>query len=56
MRKTTRKSFLALVLVLAMLAGLSVPAMAAEEESKTITICQKIYPLGMINPFVFASN
>ena len=31
MRNTARKQFLALVLVLAMLAGLSVPALAAEE-------------------------
>ncbi|MCI9121207.1 MAG: LysM peptidoglycan-binding domain-containing protein [Oscillibacter sp.] len=56
MRKTTRKSFLALVLVLAMLAGLSVPAMAAEEESKTITILQTSDLHGMINPFDYASN
>ena len=56
MRKPTRKSFLALVLVLAMLAGLSVPAMAAEEESKTITILQTSDLHGMINPFDYASN
>ena len=50
MRKTARKQFLALALVLAMLAGLGVPAMAAEE-GKTITILQTSDLHGMVNPF-----
>ena len=54
MRKT--KQFFALVLVLAMLAGLSIPAMAAEGEEKTITILQTSDIHGMINPFDYASN
>lgn len=56
MRKTARKQFLALALVLAMLAGLGVPAMAAEEEGKTITILQTSDLHGMVNPFDYASN
>ena len=56
MRKTARKQFLALALVLAMLAGLGVPAMAAEEEVKTITILQTSDLHGMVNPFDYASN
>ena len=56
MRNTGRKQFLALVLVLAMLAGLSVPAMAAEEGGKTITILQTSDLHGMVNPFDYASN
>ena len=55
MRKTARKQFLALALVLAMLAGLGVPAMAAEE-GKTITILQTSDLHGMVNPFDYASN
>ena len=55
MRKTARKQFLALALVLAMLAGLGVPAMAAEE-GKTITILQTSDLHGMVNPFHYASN
>ena len=55
MRKTTRRQFLALALVLAMLAGLSVPALAAEED-KTITILQTSDLHGMVNPFDYASN
>ena len=56
MRKTARKQFLALALVLAMLAGRGVPAMAAEEEGKTITILQTSDLHGMVNPFDYASN
>lgn len=56
MRKTTRKQFLALALVLAMLAGLSVPALAAEEGGKTITILQTSDLHGMVNPYDYASN
>lgn len=56
MRRTTRKSFLALALVLAMLAGLSVPALAAEEGGKTVTILQTSDLHGMVNPFDYASN
>lgn len=56
MQKTARKQLLALVLALAMLAGLSVPAMAAEEEGKTITILQTSDLHGMVNPFDYASN
>lgn len=56
MRKTTRKQFLALALVLAMLAGLGVPAMAAEEGEKTITILQTSDLHGMVNPYDYASN
>ena len=56
MQKTGRRAFLALVLVLAMLAGLSVPALAAEEEGKTITILQTSDLHGMVNPFDYASN
>lgn len=55
MRKSSRKQFLALVLVLAMLAGLSVPALAAEG-GKTITILQTSDLHGMVNPFDYASN
>lgn len=55
MRKTTRKQFLALALVLAMLAGLSVPALAAEE-GKTVTILQTSDLHGMVNPYDYASN
>ena len=56
MRNTARKQFLALVLVLAMLAGLSVPALAAEEGGKTVTILQTSDLHGMVNPFDYASN
>ncbi|MCX4373459.1 MAG: 5'-nucleotidase C-terminal domain-containing protein, partial [Dysosmobacter sp.] len=56
MRKTARKQFLALALVLAMLAGLGVPAMAAEEEGNTITVLQTSDLHGMVNPFDYASN
>ena len=50
MRNTARKQFLALALVLAMLAGLSVPALAAEEGGKTVTILQTSDLHGMVNP------
>ncbi len=56
MRNTARKQFLALALVLAMLAGLGVPALAAEEGEKTITILQTSDLHGMVNPFDYASN
>ena len=56
MQKTGRRAFLALVLVLAMLAGLSVPALAAEEGGKTVTILQTSDLHGMVNPFDYASN
>ena len=56
MRNTARKQFLALALVLAMLAGLSVPALAAEEGGKTVTILQTSDLHGMVNPFDYASN
>nr|WP_326209897.1 5'-nucleotidase C-terminal domain-containing protein [uncultured Oscillibacter sp.] len=56
MRNTARKQFLALVLVLAMLAGLSVPALAAEEGGKTVTILQTSDLHGMVNPYDYASN
>jgi len=46
---------LALMLVLAVLAGLSVPALAAEDD-KTITILQTSDLHGMVNPFDYASN
>ena len=50
MRRAARKQFLALFLVLAMLAGLGVPALAAEGE-KTVTILQTSDLHGMVNPF-----
>ena len=56
MRQYARKQLLALVLAVAMLAGLSVPALAAEEESKTVTILQTSDLHGMVNPFDYASN
>uniref|UniRef100_UPI002D7EDE1B bifunctional metallophosphatase/5'-nucleotidase n=1 Tax=Oscillibacter sp. TaxID=1945593 RepID=UPI002D7EDE1B len=56
MRNTARKQLLALVLALAMLAGLSVPALAAEEGGKTVTILQTSDLHGMVNPFDYASN
>lgn len=56
MRKTTRKQLLALALVLAMLAGLGVPALAAEEGGKTVTILQTSDLHGMVNPYDYASN
>ena len=56
MQRTTRKKLLALVLAIVMLAGLSVPALAAEEEGKTITILQTSDLHGMVNPFDYASN
>lgn len=56
MRKKTRRQLLALALALVMLAGLSVPAMAAEEDGKTITILQTSDLHGMVNPFDYASN
>ncbi len=55
MRKIVRKQLLALVLTAAMLAGLSVPVLAAEE-GKTITILQTSDLHGMVNPFDYASN
>lgn len=54
MKKTTRKQLLALVLAVAMLAGLSIPALAVED--KTITILQTSDLHGMVNPFDYASN
>ncbi|WP_295761564.1 5'-nucleotidase C-terminal domain-containing protein [uncultured Oscillibacter sp.] len=56
MRKTARKQILALLLAAAMLAGLSVPALAAEEGEKTVTILQTSDLHGMVNPFDYASN
>ena len=55
MQRTARKQLLALVLAVAMLAGLSIPALAAEED-KTITILQTSDLHGMVNPFDYASN
>ena len=56
MQKAARKQLLALMLALAMLAGLSIPAMAAEETGKTVTILQTSDLHGMVNPFDYASN
>lgn len=54
MQKVSLRHILALALVVAMLAGLSVPVSA--EDSKTITILQTSDIHGMINPFDYASN
>ena len=56
MQKNTRKKLLALVLAVALLAGLSIPAAAAEGDEKTITILQTSDLHGMVNPFDYASN
>ena len=55
MQRNTRRKLLALVLAVAVLAGLSVPA-AAAEEGKTVTILQTSDLHGMVNPFDYASN
>ena len=56
MRKSAHKCIVALVLTVAMAVGLVLPAAAAEEESKTVTILQTSDLHGMVNPYDYASN
>lgn len=56
MRKSAHKCIVALVLTVAMAVSLVLPAAAAEEESKTVTILQTSDLHGMVNPYDYASN
>ena len=56
MRKSAHKCIVALVLTVAMAVGLALPAAAAVEESKTVTILQTSDLHGMVNPYDYASN
>ena len=56
MRKNAHKYIIALVLTVTMAVGLVLPAAAAEEESKTVTILQTSDLHGMVNPYDYASN
>ena len=56
MRKSAHKCIVALVLTAAMAVGLALPAAAAVEESKTVTILQTSDLHGMVNPYDYASN
>ena len=56
MRKSAHKYIIALVLTVTMAVGLVLPAAAAEEESKTVTILQTSDLHGMVNPYDYASN
>ena len=58
MQKRVNRNILALVLAVAMLAGLAaLPVSAAEaEDAKTVTILQTSDLHGMVNPFDYASN
>lgn len=56
MRKSAHKCIVALVLTVAMAVSLVLPAAAAEEESKTVTILQTGDLHGMVNPYDYASN
>ena len=56
MRKSAHKCIVALVLTVAMAVGLVLPAAAAVEESKTVTILQTSDLHGMVNPYDYASN
>lgn len=56
MRKNAHKYIIALVLTVTMAVGLVLPAAAAVEESKTVTILQTSDLHGMVNPYDYASN
>lgn len=56
MRKSAHKCIVALVLTVAMAVGLALPAAAAVEESKTVTILQTSDLHGMVNPYDYASD
>ena len=56
MRKNAHKYIIALVLTVTMAVGLVLPAAAAEEESKTVTILQTSDLHGMVNPYDYASD
>ena len=56
MRKSAHKCIVALVLTVTMAVGLVLPAAAAVEESKTVTILQTSDLHGMVNPYDYASN
>ena len=56
MRKNAHKYIIALVLTVTMAVSLVLPAAAAEEESKTVTILQTSDLHGMVNPYDYASN
>lgn len=56
MRKSAHKCIVALVLTAAMAVGLALPAAAAVEESKTVTILQTGDLHGMVNPYDYASD
>ena len=56
MRKSAHKCIVALVLTVAMAVSLVLPAAAAEEESKTVTILQTSDLHGMVNPYDYDSN
>ena len=56
MRKSAHKCIVALVLTVAMAVSLVLPAAAAEEESKTVTILQTSDLHGMVNPYDYASD
>ena len=56
MRKNAHKYIIALVLTVTMAVGLVLPAAAAVDESKTVTILQTSDLHGMVNPYDYASN
>ena len=56
MRKNAHKYIIALVLTVTMAVGLVLPAAAAVEESKTVTILQTSDLHGMVNPYDYAFN
>lgn len=54
--RSSKKRVLSLVMAVVMAFGLMVPAFAAEETKKTITILQTSDIHGMVNPFDYAAN
>ena len=54
--RSNKRRILSLVLAVVMAIGLTVPALAAEESKKTITILQTSDIHGMVTPFDYAAN